>query len=84
MCIPHQTNYDPFIDASKIYFSSCHTKAKLINSGKYYNKCEIQGRNGITTYTVSSSYNLINTIEISVTTNDINDDNINIYLFVLF
>ena len=47
-CISHKTNEDPFINASKTYFSSCHTKAKLINSGKYSNKCEKQRRYKLT------------------------------------
>ena len=74
-------HYDPFIDATKTYFSNCHTKAKLINSGKYSNKCEKQRRvNRITR--VSSSYHLINTIVISIIKNDINVS-VNTYEFFL-
>ena len=75
-------HYDPFIDATKTYFSSCHTKAKLINSGKYSNKCEKQRRiNRITR--VSSSYHLINTIVICIIVNDINNVSVNTYEFLL-
>ena len=56
-------DYDPFIDATKTYFSSCHTKTKLITSGKYSNKFEKQRRRSRINR-VSSSYHLINTIAI--------------------
>ena len=73
-------HYDPFIDATKTYFSSCHTKAKLINSGKYSNKCEKQRRRNRITR-VSSSYHLINIIAISIIGNDINNVSVNTYGF---
>ena len=79
--IPH--HHDPFIDATKTYFSSCHTKAKLINSGKYSNKCEKQRRRNRITR-VSSSYHLINTIAISIIGNDNDNVSVNTYGFFIF
>ena len=75
-CIP----YDPFINVSKTYVSSCHTKPKLINSGKYSNKCNKQRRRYRLTQ-ISNSYHIINTISISIINNCINYDNINTIYF---